>query len=139
MSISWLSAAILCLLSFGLWGFFSRLALIYISPLQMLIYQTLGIILVTSFLIKPYVTTTTVSAIGSLFAVLTGIAFTLGSILFFTATNQQGKISVVITLTSLYPLITILLAFLFLKESISFQQCIGMVLAVCAMYLLSTS
>lgn len=139
MSINWLFATIMCLFSFGLWGFFSRVALNYISPLQMIIYQTVGIIFVTLFMLKTFAATTTFSVVGSVFAILTGIAFTVGSILFFVATDQQGKISVVITLTALYPLVTIILAFIFLREAITFQQWFGMLLAVGAMFLLSTS
>ena len=139
MSFHWLVSAMLCLLSFGLWGFFSRLALDHIAPMQMIAFQTVGIVLVTILLFKNNVTAEGLNLVGSAYAVMTGVAFCVGSILFFVATTQQGKISVVVTLTALYPLVTIILACILLKESINLQQWLGMGLAVCSMLILSYS
>lgn len=136
-SSTWLHSAVYCLISFGLWGFFSRLALNYITPKQAMIFQSIGIILVTLFLLKEIPNKSEFNWVGSFYAILTGIAFTVGSILFLMASSQNNNISIVITLTGLYPLITIVLAYLFLKESINFQQFLGMLLAMVAMGLLA--
>lgn len=132
----WITYAALCLLCFGLWGFFSKLALDRIPADATLVFQTVGILIVTLFLLKPLMSKSSVSLTGSLYAVLTGMAFTVGSILFFLATKQQGKVSVVVTMTSLYPLITILLSCLFLQEALNLRQAAGMGMAIIAMVLL---
>ena len=49
---------------------------------------------------------------------------------------SRGKASVVITMTALYPLVTILLSFIFLRETIAIKQGIGIMLALLAMLLL---
>ena len=134
---SWVIFAILALLVWGFWGFFPKLATNYISPKSVLVYEVIGAIIVgvaVLFLInfKPEV-----NAKGITFAILTGIAGTLGA-LFFIFAVSRGETSVVVTTTALYPLITIILAFLILKEPITMKQGIGMIFAFAAMMLLST-
>ena len=73
---------------------------------------------------------------GILFAVLTGITATLGTFFFLYAVTL-GKASVVVTITALYPLITIVLTFLVLREPITMVQGVGMALALIAMVLLA--
>ena len=134
---SWVIFAILALLVWGFWGFFPKLATNYISPKSVLVYEVIGAIIVgmaVLFLVnfKPEV-----NAKGITFAILTGIAGTLGA-LFFIFAVSRGETSVVVTTTALYPLITIILAFLILKEPITMKQGIGMIFAFAAMMLLST-
>ena len=134
---SWVIFAILAMIVWGFWGFFPKLATNYISPKSVLVYEVIGAIIVgvaVLFLInfKPEV-----NAKGITFAILTGIAGTLGA-LFFIFAVSRGETSVVVTTTALYPLITIILAFLILKEPITMKQGIGMIFAFAAMMLLST-
>lgn len=133
----WVIFAILAMIVWGFWGFFPKLATNYISPRSVLVYEVIGAIIVgvaVLFLInfKPEV-----NAKGITFAILTGIAGTLGA-LFFIFAVSRGETSVVVTTTALYPLITIILAFLILKEPITIKQGIGMIFAFAAMMLLST-
>lgn len=126
-----LLASALSVLFFGLWGFFSRLTIDHLTPMTALLFQTLGIMLLMPWMIKmSYVED--MSHKGVIFALLTGVAFALGSMLFFMATQRLEKISVVVTLTALYPIVTLVLAYLFLNESLNAQQWCGMGLAVLA-------
>jgi transporter family protein len=50
---------------------------------------------------------------------------------------SKGKASVVITMTALYPLVTILLSFFFLRETITIKQGIGILFALLAMLFLA--
>ncbi len=61
----------------------------------------------------------------------------LGVVTSFTALECGGKASVVIPLVSLYPLITLFLAYFVLGEMLTGRQCIGIVLALIAAVLLS--
>ena len=134
---SWVIFAILAMIVWGFWGFFPKLATNYISPKSVLVYEVIGAIIVgvaVLFLVnfKPEV-----NAKGITFAILTGIAGTLGA-LFFIFAVSRGETSVVVTTTALYPLVTITLAFLILKEPITIKQGVGMIFAFAAMMLLST-
>jgi transporter family protein len=74
---------------------------------------------------------------GILYACLTGVAGLLGG-LFYLFAMARGKVSVIVTLTALYPIITIALAAVFLREPITFKQGCGMILAVISIILLAS-
>jgi transporter family protein len=134
---AWLPAAIIALFSFGLWGFFTKLAILYVDSRNALIFQTVGVLiigLITLSLIdfKP---STDLKGIG--FGVLTGLAYGVGCLFYFIAADK-GKLITVVTMTALYPLVTILLSYLLLKEGINLKQFCGVILALIAIYLMST-
>jgi transporter family protein len=57
---------------------------------------------------------------GMVYAFLTGITGVLGTLFYYLATSR-GQLMIVVSLTALYPLVTILLAFIFLHETISIK------------------
>jgi transporter family protein len=61
----------------------------------------------------------------------------LGAWTSFRALESGGKASIVISLISLYPLLTVVLAVLFLHERLTWTQSIGAVVAIAAAILLS--
>lgn len=133
----WFLFALIALLMYGLWGFFPKVAIKYISPKSILIYEVVGgliIGLIVLFYIgfKPEIHTK-----GITFAILTGIAGAIGTLFFFFAL-LRGKLSVVVTMTALYPVVTILLAFIILQEPVTLKQGIGIIFALVAIVLLST-
>lgn len=133
---SWFYWTLLAMVTFGAWGFFPKLAVNYISPASALIFQVIGGMLVgivgLAFIhFKPET-----HPLGILFAVLTGITGMLGT-LFYYAAASKGQIAVVVSLTALYPLITILLAVIFLHETLVLKQVIGLFFAVTAIILLA--
>lgn len=134
MTKDWLILALLTLMMWGFWGFFPKIATAYINPKSALIYEVLGtiivgviILLVTEFKVETHPK-------GILFAILTGIAATLGTFFFFYAVTK-GTASVTVTITALYPLITIILSYIILKETITITQTMGMIFAIIAMVL----
>ncbi|MBU0730223.1 MAG: EamA family transporter [Proteobacteria bacterium] len=134
---NWLVATILALLIYGLWGFFPKLAVTYISPQSALVYEVLGAMLVGILALGLVKFRPDIHPKGILFAVLTGIAGMAGTLFFFIAV-QKGKVSVVVSMTALYPLITILLAVLILHEPLTAKQITGMAFALSAIYLLAS-
>jgi bacterial/archaeal transporter family protein len=70
------------------------------------------------------------------YALLAGVAGSIGSIFFYLAL-KKGKTSAVVPLTALYPLITLALSVLFLKEEIFGVRIVGVILALVANLLLS--
>lgn len=133
---SWLPAALLSLLSFGLWGFFTKLAVNHIDSRSALIYQTLGVIFIgtlTLFMVQ-FKPTTDVK--GFSYSVLTGVAYGIGCLFYFIAASK-GKIITIVTLTSLYPFVTIILGYILLKENIHMKQFIGILFAFAAILFMS--
>lgn len=76
-------------------------------------------------------------AAGVFWAFLTGILGGVGNIAFFQAMVKGGKASVVAPVTALFPMVTVLLALVFLKERLGRTQWVGLALAFVAIYLLS--
>ena len=74
---------------------------------------------------------------GVFWAFLTGILGGVGNLAFFQALVTGGKASVVAPVTALFPMVTVLLAMLFLKERLGRTQWVGLGLAFVAIYLLS--
>jgi bacterial/archaeal transporter family protein len=74
---------------------------------------------------------------GVFWAFLTGILGGVGNLAFFQAMVVGGKASVVAPVTALFPMVTVLLALIFLKERLGKVQWTGLALAFVAIYLLS--
>lgn len=136
MMTSWFPSALLALLSFGLWGLFTKLAVVHIDSKSALIYQTIGVLFVGILTFSTMNFKIDTNTKGSGYALLTGLAYGIGCLFYFIAASK-GKIITVVTMTALYPLITILLAFLLLKENVNIKQIIGIVFACIAIILMS--
>lgn len=133
---AWLPAALFSLLSFGCWGLFTKLSVMYIDSKSALIYQTLGILLVSIITFRLLNFKPEIHIKGFSFAILTGITYAIGCWFYFIAASK-GKIGTVVSLTALYPLVTIFLSAFFLKEVISVKQGLGIILAFVAILLMS--
>jgi len=133
---SWFIWTILAMVTFGAWGFFPKLAVSYITPQSALIYQVIGGLLVGIVGLALVNFKPETHPMGILYALLTGITGVLGT-LFYYAAASRGQISIVVSLTALYPLITILLAIIFLHETLVLKQMIGLGFAVAAIVLLA--
>lgn len=133
----WLPAAVLALFSFGFWGFFSKLSLNYIDTKSALIFQTGGVLIIGIIALAMMNFKPAMEMKGLGFGVLTGIAYGIGC-LFYLIAAERGKLVTVVTLTALYPLVTIMLSSLFLHETINLKQTCGIVLAIVAIILLSS-
>jgi transporter family protein len=134
---TWLPAALLSLMSFGLWGLFTKITVMYIDSKSALIFQTLGVVIIGFVILAMMNFKTATDTKGIFYALLTGVAYGIGCFFYFSAASK-GKIITVVTLTALYPLITVLLAYFFLKEAIHLKQWLGIVLALMAIILMSS-
>jgi bacterial/archaeal transporter family protein len=74
---------------------------------------------------------------GVFWAFLTGILGGLGNLAFFQALVKGGEASIVAPVTALFPMVTVLLAVIFLRERLGRTQWAGLALAFVAIYLLS--
>ncbi len=131
---SWIYA-ILALLCWGAWGFLPKLAVNALDPRSVLIFQTVGVTFVGLILIAlngfPQW-----NQQGAIYACLTGIFGILGS-LFFLRALSVGKLSLLITFTGLYPLVSVALAVVVLHETLSMKQWFACGLAMASIILFS--
>lgn len=133
---NWVASAFLALLSFGFWGFFTKLAVIHIDSKSALIYQTIGVVVISFIALSFFNFKPATDTKGLIYAVLTGAAYAVGCFFYFMAASK-GKIITVVTLTALYPLVTILLGYILLKETVTIKQLTGIGLALVAIILMS--
>lgn len=133
----WLPAAIFALLSFGLWGFFTKLAILYVDSKSALIFQTAGVFIIGIITLAFMDFKPAIDIKGVSYGLLTGLAYGVGCLFYFIAADK-GKVVTVVTLTALYPLVTILLSYVLLREGIHIKQFFGILLALAAIYLMST-
>ncbi len=134
---SWVIFAAIALVFWGITGVTQKLSTNRISSGQSFLWfaYAMGAISLVLWLFVPmhwHVTRLTLWL-----AIAGGMLNGLGALTSFAALESGGKASVVISLISLYPLLTVTLAVLFLHERIRVGQGIGIMLAVAAAILLS--
>ena len=137
MQNTWFLLALAAMLLWGFWGFFSKLATNFIRDVDAAVYQAIGtftVTLVAAFFVRFQPKG---SSNGILFAVLSGASAALAIFFFFSAITR-GRGSVVVSMTALYPLVTLALSVVFLHEAVTFKQLLGVGLAVGAIVLMSS-
>ena len=133
---SWLALSLLSLGLWGLWGVFTKVATQHLGPQVAYLLGMFGY--VPAFGILLYETGGKVPwhPWGWATAVAAGMSTGFGLFFFYRALNH-GAASVVVPLTSLYPVVTVVLSWLFLRENLSLRQLTGLILAMAAVWLLS--
>ncbi|PYV83246.1 MAG: hypothetical protein DMG05_26505 [Acidobacteria bacterium] len=132
----WVTYSLLAILFWGFVGLFQKLGASRISADSLLVWLMVGFLLTLPYLLA----TGNVFSLSSrdiFIGVLGGITNGLGSWFLFAALENGAKASVAIPLTALYPLLTILLAVMFLAEKLTRLQWVGIGLAIIAGVLIS--
>jgi len=132
----WLWYALLCIFWWGLWGFLSKVAGESAGPLQLQILFTLGMLPVAVGMLVQMRWKLDRNLGGASYGTLSGIATGIGSLGYFAALREQNA-SVVAPVTGLFPLLTVILAFIVLRERLNRVQMGGMVLALASIVVLS--
>jgi bacterial/archaeal transporter family protein len=132
----WLWYALLCVFWWGLWGFLSKIGSEKASPMQMQILFTLGMLPVALGMLLQMRGKLDRDRAGITYGLLCGIATGIGTLGYFAALRQQTA-SVVTPLTGVFPVLTVALAFVVLRERLNKVQMGGMLLALAAIVILS--
>ena len=132
----WLWYAILCIFWWGLWGFLSKIGSASANPLQLQVLFTLGMLPVAFGMLLQMRWKLERNVRGARYGILSGVATGLGTIGYYAALREQNA-SVVTPLTGLFPLLTIVLAFIVLRERLNKVQMGGMFLALASIVVLS--
>lgn len=139
---AWLAWSLATILLWGTWGLVSKIASSGVDAYMNQLLYTAGLapllIFVAWSVHKSRSKEDPASRrAGVWWAFLTGILGGVGNIAFFQALVTGGKASVVAPVTALFPMVTVLLALVVLKERLGRTQWAGLALAFVAIYLLS--
>jgi bacterial/archaeal transporter family protein len=132
----WLRYALLCIFWWGLWGFLSKIGSEAASPLQMQILFTLGMLPVAVGMLGQMRWKLDRNRGGVTYGILSGVATGLGTLGYYAALREQNA-SVVTPVTGLFPVLTVMLAFVVLRERLNKVQMGGMLLALASIVVLS--
>lgn len=133
----WYFYAVMTVVTWGLWGVFSKLASNYTKPRQALLFQTVGVIAFALLVLVLENFKIEWNFAGFSWAALGGFFAFVGFLTFFAAL-EKGSASTVVTLSALYPLVTILISIAFLHERLTTRQGVGIALALVASALLAS-
>jgi len=136
MAERWIPLTLTVMVLFALGSFFGKVALIKDSNTRVYFFEAIGTLMVfsTFFLFKraEIIDNFWINQYG----LLMGLSWGIGTVLFIYVL-QFGKLSIILPLTALYPAITVLLAILFLNESINLRETAGIMLAIISGFLLA--
>ncbi len=133
----WFWYSILCVLCWGTWALLSKLGSREIPPETMQFLFTVGALPVGIALLVSRRGKLEKSAKGISFAVLNGILSGIGGLTLFAAYHTNGNTSLITVSTALYPMITVVLALLILRERLTATQALGLAFAGAAIVLFS--
>jgi transporter family protein len=133
----WVLYSSLALLIWGLWAFLPKMALKCLDPKTAFMFEVLGGAITGLFaflILRPQLGGAEIR--GVIPALLTGMMGYLGLLCFMYAI-REGKMCIVAPLTALYPVVTLVLAVIFLREKINIVQLAGIILALVSVVLIS--
>jgi transporter family protein len=132
----WLLYALLCILSWGVWGGLTKLGADKMTPIQMQVLFTLGMVPVVLAALIQLRWKVDRDRLGVTYGILNGVLTGLGLLAFYAA-MARGKASIVGPITALFPLLTVMLALLLLKERMNKVQTAGVFVALVSIFILS--
>ena len=133
---AWVLYAALCIVWWGLWGFLAKIGSVSATPFQLQILFTLGMVPVALAVLFSVRGKLDRDRKGVSFGILSGVMTGLGILGYYAALKTED-VSVVTPVTGLYPLLTVVLAVIFLRERLNRVQMGGIVLALAAIVILS--
>lgn len=133
---SWLVPVLGAFVFWGLWGFLPKITTRTITPMSAMIFEAVGGMLVAIIALLSGGYRLELTRQGVFLALLTGIFGILGAWTYLQAVST-GKVSLVVSFTALYPIMSIILAVFFLGESLSVRQGAGIFFALLSMLLIA--
>ena len=133
----WVLPTVLTLLAWGFWAFLPKIAIKYIDPYSAMVYQALGGIVVGFGVLIYMKFKVQFNIPGFSYGLAVGLLGFTGAFLYLLAVSK-GPLSLVAPISAMYPVLAILMGMIFLNETVSPRQGVGIGLSVVAIYLIST-
>ena len=137
MAYSWILYAAVAMVFWGITGVTQKLATNRISSELSFLWFAYAMIAISSVLALTVSLQWHMRTWTFVLAVVGGMLNGLGALTSFKALESGGKASIVISLISLYPLLTVGFAVAVLHEKLTLHQVIGIVIAIIAAIFLS--
>jgi transporter family protein len=136
----WLFLGITASILFGVWGVLPKATSPQFSPSNMQLLSILGMVPIASvLLLSKNIFIGSSLARGSAYAFVTGVFGNCGNVAMLEALKHGGSASLVYPFTGMFPLVTLIVARVWLKERLNAVQKWGVLASLVAIYLLSTS
>lgn len=138
MNLAVLTGGLGMFLAWGIWGITTKIALKHLG-MQSLVWGQLAAIAMFPiyFLLFKEMMPLKLEPTGIAWAFISGILGILGTMILYL-TLHVAPASIVIPLSALYPVVTVILAYIFLHEEISPTRLLGVACALAAVWLLTT-
>ena len=133
----WFWYSMACVLCWGGWALLSKLGSREIPPETMQFLFTVGTVPVCIALLIARRFKLEKSPKGISYAVLNGVLAGVGGLALFAAYHTNSNTSLVTAATALYPMVTVVLAILILRERFRPIQALGLVFAAVAIVIFS--
>jgi uncharacterized membrane protein len=133
----WLFFSFLAIVLWGLFGVASRAATNSMSGTDLQVISTIGVVPIALLLLASPNFSKHPRSVGKgvIYSIATGLCGSVGNLAVFEALNRGGEASTVYPLTSVYPIVTVFLAVLILRERLNVYQVFGIGLALGALVL----
>jgi drug/metabolite transporter (DMT)-like permease len=127
---------IIAILGWGLGSFLNKIANDNMHPIMVSATATVVFIILLSITFSFYNFNRSINIPGVLAGIGGGLCMCAASLAYFYSL-KHGKAGVTTALTSMYPIITLILSMVFLKEQLTIRQWFGMGFAILSFILLS--
>jgi transporter family protein len=124
------------LLLWGLWGFFPKVAAGHLDARSSSVYQTIGGIAVTLAILWSMGFKVATHGPSIFVLLLGGAAASLGGLLLMHLLKTETA-TIAVSVTALYPMVTVLLAVIFLGETVNLRQGVGILFSLIGLVLLA--
>ncbi len=132
----WLTWTLVALACWGVWALLSKVIGDALSAAQSQALSTIGLAPVIIWVaLSKKLGVPGGRTRGSILAFAGGVLSCIGNIAYYSVLNSGAKAATVVPLTAMYPLVTVLLAVILLKEKLNRIQLSGVVLSLLAIYL----
>jgi transporter family protein len=133
----WMIPALVAFACWGVWAFLPKMTTRYLNPSSAVIYEALGGALVALAVLAFIGFRPEMHARGISLALLTGVLGLLGALAYLFAV-RKGPVMLISTITALYPVLAVALAYVLLHEPVTWKQAAGIALALIAILLMTT-
>ena len=132
----WILPTFGAFMCWGLWSFIPKVTTTYLEPKSAIVYEVLGGVLLAAIAVFVLKIRPDIHPQGIALAMTTGMLGFLGAFCFLVAVSK-GPVTIVATLSALYPIVSITLAVLLLHETLTLRQCAGIALALLSVILVA--
>ncbi len=133
----WILPTLGAMVFWGVWGFIPKITTRYLEPKSAIVYEVMGGMILGAIALVSLNFQLDFHPKGIALAITTGMLGFIGAFCFLNAV-LRGPVTLVATVSALYPVVSIILAILVLHETVTVRQCVGIALALLSMILVAT-